>query len=142
MPAAHTTADSMAGMAAVSTEAAGTIEYIRSPPWRAGEAPPFMSQGATGRVPVRRRRKSLVPALRIVSAAVFLAAVAASCERGSETEKFNAAFTETAQLFVEYSLPNSMAKLPGFDLGRHLREVEARRLEASESFTRLPVFDS
>ena len=76
----------------------------------------------------------MVPALRSVSAVLVLAAAAACVERVPDNQAFDTAFTETADLFVEYRLPNSMGRPPAFDLDRHLREVEARRREVSRIF--------
>jgi len=41
--------------------------------------------------------------------------------------RFEKALSEAVPLFTEYVLPNSMARLPGFDINAHLRDVDARR---------------
>ena len=66
---------------------------------------------------------------------VFVLSAALACGTSTpDIEQLNTAFDESARRFVEYRLPNSMARPPGFDLEGHLRQVEAQRRVVSRVF--------
>lgn len=69
--------------------------------------------------------------------AVVLIAVAA-CSSVRAEGSYPSLYSQAINLCVEYYLPNSMARPPGFDLSAHLDGVQAERKKISAQFANPP----
>ena len=54
--------------------------------------------------------------------------------KAEDANHFGAEFEETQRLCGEFFLPNSMARQPGFDLQRHMQQLDARLRGHAELF--------
>jgi hypothetical protein len=56
------------------------------------------------------------------------------CVASGDEERYGSEYARALALCVEYKLPNSMARPPGFNLSKHLSDVQVDRSKLASEF--------